>query len=277
MLLSEVYADTYEVTGNLRAYIGKAAVGGRVHCNSKYIKQQVHGNIDDLDATSLYPSAIKELSETRGLPYGKAKRLTEFKDWPRYNHCIMTVNVLTVGKVQQIPMLYNRGETSIDWTNTPPPDAVIMDCMTLRNLIEFHQITYEIIDGIYWENHEYDNKFGILVGELFQTRLKYKKEKPALANVVKLLLNSLYGKTLLRPSHSTNVIVKKQTFKQDEHGGWVVNNPENHHKYITEHFKASYHGENSMTIFISLNKVVLIQVITAHTSDASFYHNPSIL
>jgi hypothetical protein len=237
MLLSGVYADTYEVTGNLRAYIGRAAVGGRVHCNSKYLKKQVSGNIDDLDATSLYPSAIKELSETRGLPYGQAYRLRGYIDWKEYNHSIMTVKILTVGKSQQIPMLYNRGESSIDWTNTPPTEPVIMDCMTLRDLIEFHKITYEILDGIYWENHEYDNKFGTLVGELFRTRLKYKTEKPALANVVKLLLNSLYGKTLLRPSHSKNVIVKKQTYKLED-GTWVVNNPANHLKYITEHFNS---------------------------------------
>jgi uncharacterized protein YegP (UPF0339 family) len=75
------------------------------------------------------------------------------------------------------------------------------------------------------------------MSELFNQRLKYKNEKPALANVIKLILNSAYGKTLLRASNTQTVIIKKETYKKGE-DSWVINNPDNIGKYIYEHFNS---------------------------------------
>jgi hypothetical protein len=72
---SGAYDGVYEVKGNLRAYIGKAISGGRVHVNEKYKKKVINKKLADYDGVSLYPSAIDRLCREAGFVLGKAKRL----------------------------------------------------------------------------------------------------------------------------------------------------------------------------------------------------------
>jgi len=204
MLLYGAYKNVYEVKGNLRDYIGRAVFGGRVLVNPKYEKKVLENvKISDFDGVSLYPSAIKRLcEELGGLPTGKATRYLkdEFKNWKNKKYSILTIRVLKVNKIQQMPMIASKGKMSTEYTNEVPTDNLIIDSITLTDYITFHKIDYEIIDGIYW-NEETNNKMGEVINKLFQQRLKAKKEgNDALQMVLKLMLNSAYGKTLLKKS-----------------------------------------------------------------------------
>jgi hypothetical protein len=63
--------------------------------------------------------------------------------------------------------------------------------------MEFYEIEYEIIRGYYF-NEGMNTKINEFIKKLFDLRLKYKKEGNALQNTIKLLLNSIYGKSIIK-------------------------------------------------------------------------------
>ena len=205
MKLNGAYDNIYEVCGNLREYISKAVYGGRVCVNKKYEKKVIEGKISDYDGVSLYPSSINRLCREIGLPTGEAKRLNG-KSWEKCKYSILTVKILKVNKIQQMPFIAYKEDGVINYSNEPSKEPIIIDSITLQDYIKFHKIDYEVIDGVYWEGI-FNNKMGELINNLFQTRMKYKKNKPALANTIKLMLNSSYGKTIMKKSNTETKIV----------------------------------------------------------------------
>jgi hypothetical protein len=164
MKLEGSYEGIWEVQGNLRAYIAEAVYGGRVCVNKKYQKKVIEGKISDYDGVSLYPSAIHRLCDRMGgLPKGMAKRFNQ-NDlsglnnlyWENKTYSIMSVKITKVNKTQQMPFIAQKEETSIRYINTPPknPDGslkpIIIDSITLSDYIKFHEIEYELLDGVYW-------------------------------------------------------------------------------------------------------------------------------
>ena len=208
MIKKGAYKGVFNTTGNLRAYIAKAVYGGRVNVNEKYKKQVINGKIADYDGVSLYPSAINRLCREKGLPIGKATRFENGNfNWQDKTYSIMTVKITKVNKHQQMPFIANKTKTSIEYTNEPPPKEIVIDSITLEDYIKFHHIEYEILDGVYWNNGG-NNKMGEVVQSLFEARLKYKVSNTVLANVIKLMLNSSYGKTIMKKTQTETKIIK---------------------------------------------------------------------
>jgi len=243
MRLEGSYDGVYELTGNLREYCSRAAYGGRVHANTKYVKKLINDKpIADFDGVSLYPSAIHRLCNEVGVPTGKAKRMTNLHS--NYKWCIMTVKITKVNKQQQMPIIAHRGGTgdlqgksgtSIDYLNEAPHDPVIIDKTTLEDYIKLHQIEYQILDGIYWDG-EPNKTFGNVIYHLFQERLKHKKAgNKALSNILKLMLNSSYGKCLIKTSNTKKSIIKTKTYKKVD-SKWTVLNDNNISKFIGNNF-----------------------------------------
>lgn len=217
------YEGVYEVSGNLRDYISHAVYGGRVCANDKYKKKIIESKISDYDGVSLYPSAIYRLCDEYGLAVGEAKKMEqkEIKNWENFNYSIMTVKIHKVNKFQQIPFIAHRGDNSIKYLNKPTEKNIVIDKYTLQDWIKFHEIEYDIVDGVYW-NSGYNKKMGELIKNLFESRLKYKKTKPALANIIKLMLNSAYGKTCIKKTKTKKIIMSKDKYKVDKKTGEKV-------------------------------------------------------
>ena len=237
MRLSGVFDGVYEMTGNLRAYCGQSAYGGRVHANEKYVGKIVNNKpIADFDSVSCYPSAIYRVNHELGLPTGPAQRISEsdLKDWELFHWCVLTVKITKVNKIQQMPIIAHRGKESIEYLNEPPEEPVIIDKVTLEDYIKLHDIEYQVLDGIFW-NGMPNKKWKNIIYNLFQERLKYKKTNKPLANTLKLMLNSAYGKCLIKASKQKTSIVKSVTSKKVD-GKWVVNNPDNIGTYIKNNF-----------------------------------------
>jgi hypothetical protein len=209
MINAGVYDGVYGIRGNLRRYISKAVYGGRVCVNKKYEKQVIESENADYDGVSLYPSAINRLCRETGLPIGKAKRLSpeNFDKWDDFTYSVVTVKISKVNKIQQMPFIAHKNKDSINYTNTPPDEPIIIDSITLQDYINFHEIEYEILDGVYWDEGG-NRKMGKLIKKLFDTRLKYKTTNKSLANVIKLMLNSSYGKTIMKRVKTETVIVQ---------------------------------------------------------------------
>lgn len=213
------YDGVYENKGNLREFISRAIYGGRVNYNEKFLNKKVKGKIADYDGVSLYPSSINRMCREKGLPKGSAKNLINLNEWDQYDYSIMEVKILEVNKKQQIPFIaYKTKNGNIEYLNEPPPENIIIDSITLQDYIEFHKIKYEIIQGVYW-NGGYNQKMGGLVQYLFNERLKVKELNPVLGNVYKLMLNSAYGKTIMKKSNE-KLIIKNEKYFND----YVYNN-----------------------------------------------------
>jgi hypothetical protein len=207
MKIEGAYEGVYEISGNLRAYVANAVYGGRVCVNPKYKKKVINGKISDYDGVSLYPSAIYRLCRSGGLPTGKAKRLVHMSEWRNKTYSVLTVKINKVNKIQQMPFIAHKTEDSIKYTNEPPTEPIIIDSITLEDYINFHDIEYEILDGVYWDEGA-NKKMGEVIKRLFDARLKCKKEgNKALSNTIKLMLNSAYGKTIMKKSKCMKKII----------------------------------------------------------------------
>ena len=273
------YKDIYQVNRNLRDYIGKAVYGGRVYVNPLYEKKIIEGKTADYDGVSLYPSAIKRLcDELGGLPTGPAIRFNknELLDWSNKIYSILTVKILKVNKNQQMPMIAHRGEIT-DYKNEPPLEPVVIDSITLEDYIKFHKIEYELIEGVYW-NEKTNNKIGIIIEQLFSERMKHKKESPCIANILKLMLNSAYGKTIMKKSDTKSII--KKTAECDK---YIYNNfntikeikklNDSQSEIINFNPDLSYNRAHIGCAILSMSKRIMNEVFdVANTNNIKIYY-----
>lgn len=219
-----------EITGNLRQYISMAITGGRCTVLEDYIKKEIPGLISDLDACSLYPSAIERLCLEKGLPLGKCKRINKYdkKTLDGYNYYVVTICIKKINKKQQIPFISKKDEEGIlRYINEVPVYdqgkggyKCVVDSITLEDYIKFHKIDYEILDGVYWDNGV-NKKYGEVIKYLYNERLKEKKKAKTaptederksgdvMQEIIKLILNSSYGKTIIKKTHTGKIILPK--------------------------------------------------------------------
>lgn len=166
-------------------------------------KQKNPIQIVDFDACSLYPSAMFEM---KSVPTGEPKIAKgDQLDWSwlevNTSACFMRIKITKVGKSRANPIM----SVKIDdrayfedrlWVNR----EVYVSNIKLQDLITFHKIEFEIKSAIYFEKNETTNtKLGDTIKCLYDLRLKYKSEKNPLQEVIKLIMNSVYGKTSLKP------------------------------------------------------------------------------
>ena len=198
------FDNIYQVKGNLRDYLAKAVYGGRVACLMSERMKTINKIINDYDACSLYPSAIYRLCQEYGLPEGLAKQITnemrnkEILDTKTYY--VVTVNIKKINKKQQIPFIAMRKKNGIlDYVNEVPQEGYkcVIDKITLEDYIKFHEIEYEILDGVYYDEG-FNKKFGEVIHKLYEDRLVEKKkgtpEGKIMQLILKLMMNSAYGK-----------------------------------------------------------------------------------
>lgn len=226
MKINNAFKGVIPVQGVLRNYISQAIRGGRVAVNEKYKNKVIEEKISDFDGVSLYPSAIHRLCEETGLALGYATRFKKknLKKWNVKDYCILTIKIIKVNKKQQIPFIsYKNKDGILEYVNTPSDDTLILDKYTLEDYINFHQIEYEIIDGVYW-NKGFNKTMGKLINKLFNVRLKNKKSNPALANVLKLMLNSAYGKTIMKQNFDKKIYLN--TSNKQQLNNYIYNNYE---------------------------------------------------
>ena len=83
---------------------------------------------------------------------------------------------------------------------------IYIDKVGLGDLITFHEAEFEIIDGYYYGQGR-NNTINHVVEDLYNLRKNLKQEKNPAEMVIKLLMNSMYGKTIIKPVE-TDTIVK---------------------------------------------------------------------
>jgi hypothetical protein len=277
-----VYDETYEVKGGLKKFLSKAVYGGRVNVCEKYKKQIINKRINDFDGVSLYPSAIYRLCKEFGMSIGKAKRYNKDIVLENINYYVVEIEITEINKKQMNPFIAYKTKESIKYINEIPESGliVVVDRFTLEDYIEFHEIEYNIIEGVYW-NEGFNKKF-IVIEDVFKERLKQKSLKTAEGDIkqelYKLILNSAYGKTLLKSSCEKDVVINKENFNKYLYNNF---NTIKHAKklsdnqYLITQYDAdlSYNRAHCGIAILSMSKRIMNEVMnTANDLNINIYY-----
>lgn len=233
------YEDTYVFSGTLREYLQRAVVGGRVMVamNMPHATKKL---MNDFDAVSLYPSAMHRLSrEIGGFPLGKPKLWNPGVDL-KANDIVtyyITVRITYVGQYLQFPLLSIIDEDGgRHFTNNLVGHEIVVDRVAWEDAQEFQDMKGDILCGIYFDSGV-NPKIAEVIDALFKKRLELKKEDPETGKAldeagqqsIKLIMNSIYGRTIMNP------IDKKMEFKYSH----LPTEEERHDEIMTYIYKHS--------------------------------------
>lgn len=219
------YDKVFELSGNKRRFIQKSIIGGRVSTkgNGKHMSKFVM----DYDACSLYPSAIYRLKqEYGGIPAGEAKNILNFDDIKNSTYYVAEIKVNNIQDNQQISFfnfLDSKGTRRYsgnynEFRENVKDGKIIVDRITLEDYVKYQHMEYEFIQGLYWD--EFNPVMSDMTYKLYNLRKEYKntkingqrtEEAELMQSTTKLILNSIYGKTLLKPA--TEKIITKPNKK----------------------------------------------------------------
>jgi hypothetical protein len=230
------YEGCYEFSGVIREFISKSAIGGRCMSrdNKKYhikkenideeiIEENINDNsievkiksyLDDFDAVSLYPSAMSKIGFLKGKP--KILETTDFNQIKNYDGYFIEIKVTEVGKDRHFPLLNEKNDEGIRiFSNNIPTNNLIVDKITLEDLITYQNIKFEVIRGYYF-NDGFNNQIKDTIKYLFEERKKKKREGNPIQNMYKLLMNSAYGKTIMKPVDCTRSVFDNDKWQVDK-------------------------------------------------------------
>ncbi len=208
------YQGVYHTKGGLRDFIQQTVRGGRVYANPEYVKTEIEEKIQDFDGVSLYPSAMKRLCEEYGVAVGRIyKGTNDFNDYKDKSYYIVKILVKELGRKVQVPLVSVKERDTLKYSNDLINQEIFVDKYALEDLVRYQEVDFDVIEGIYW-NNGYNTNLGKLAEELHRERCKHKKTNPALANVLKLLMNSIYGKTAMKRSDSKITYIPSENFEE---------------------------------------------------------------
>jgi hypothetical protein len=182
----------------LREFIQKSIVGGRTMISENTKKMIYESNA--VDANSLYPSAIHRLG---GFLKGKPKHITKDTDLSKADGYNVYIRILSHTVNRKMPLFSVMEKGKRNFTNDMDGKTIYCGKIALEDLIKYHGVKYEIIHGIYWDEGRTD----IDINSLYQTRLRYKKEGDVKETIYKLILNSIYGFTIMK-EHREGIEIK---------------------------------------------------------------------
>ena len=228
----EKIPDYYLYGGIVRSFIQKAVYGGR--CMTRLNKRwSVNEELADFDAVSLYPSAMKRLYCVKGkcevlqdeelntnylLTHTCLEDEQPSKEKPITTY-IVEIQITNINKHLAFPcVVYKDKETNTnrnDDSEIAIGKTAVVDSITLEDWIKYNGLECKIIRGYKWTGEK-----SFLIRDVIQNlhllRCEYKKTHNPLQLVIKLIMNSAYGKCIQKPI-TTNLVFKKyQTKKFDK-------------------------------------------------------------
>ena len=204
----------YNVGGQLQKYLQKFVYGGRVMTKDN-IRYDIRTKLADFDACSLYPSAMRRAFTVEGVPeYYKnptpeqvfnknnlpeilQKAFTEDQLKPTSKRCysqfFVEIQITDIGIPRAFPLIVKR-EKGIQ-SNVNECVKMHVDMIMLQDLIEFQDISFTFVDGYVMKGSR-DHRIREVIKKLYDLRVEYKKTKNPMQEIIKLIMNSAYGKSI---------------------------------------------------------------------------------
>lgn len=225
----EKVPDYYLYGGIVRSFIQKAVYGGR--CMTRLNKRwSVNEELADFDAVSLYPSAMKRLYCVKGkcevlqdeeldmnylLTHTCSEDEQPSKEKPISTY-VVEIQITKINKHLAFPCVVYKDKQTNTNRNDDSEFAIgktaVVDSITLEDWVKYNGLECKIIRGYKWTGEK-----SFLIRDVIQNlhllRCEYKKEKNPLQLVIKLIMNSAYGKCIQKPI-TTNLVFKKYQSKK---------------------------------------------------------------
>jgi hypothetical protein len=207
------YDGVYEITGVPQSFIQKCVVGGRcmIAENKPTIVNDV---INDFDAVSLYPSAMVRMGFLKGLP----KPIDDWSKKDEWDGYFVEIKITKVGIHRDFPLMSEIDDNGVRQFENKPM-TMFVDKTTLEDMVEFQKIEYEFIKGYYF-NEGRNYKIQEVIQHVFDMRAKLKAEKNPAEEIYKLIMNSAYGKTIMKPIETESRYFNNEDKFQSY---WVMN------------------------------------------------------
>lgn len=255
VVYSKIKDDLYFLGGSLMLYTKKFVAGGRTMCayNKRWIMNDESTPIVDFDAISMYTSAMNRLEIQGGKP--EMININDIPDIPdiaesiywsipewlkEYNSYLVEIDILRVGQHYAFPLILKR-KSILPYTkdtidpiegnfyddtgiNPEHPCHQYVDNYKLEDLVKYQGICFRFrseslkngVIGLGWRGKKYD-VLSSCVQNLYNQRLQYKKEGNPLQEVLKLIMNSIYGK-MIESEHVHNYVYKRDETYIDKKG-----------------------------------------------------------
>lgn len=205
-----IFDGCYELSGLPRDFIAKAMIGGRCML-ARNTKHKVKARLNDLDATSLYPSGMKRMKGfMKGQPKPLALEQTNKSFLDTTDYYFVSVRIKKVNKHLDFPLLRKiTDEGKKIFTNDMEGEVVYLGKTALDDAIKYQNIEYEIINGYYF-NEGFNTDINTIITEIFNRRATLKREGNPAELIFKLLMNASYGKLLQKaPDTKTTLMDDK--------------------------------------------------------------------
>tara|TARA_R110001592_G_scaffold130227_1_gene343373 strand:+ start:3 stop:1748 length:1746 start_codon:yes stop_codon:yes gene_type:complete len=269
----------WKLSGRPRDFIQKCVIGGRTMCrdNKKWLIEAI---INDFDAVSLYASAMFRMKGfLKGIPKVIKKENLNI-EWLQNNTDGYFVKVMAINDAEEhgFPLLSNNEEDGIrNFSNKTKGNIYYLDKTMIEDAMEYQDIKFNVICGYYYDEG-HNNKINSVMKHLFNTRLEAKKNGNPIQEIYKLLMNSSYGKTLLKPIETDLKIVSKEAFPKylSSKYNFIREMTETkdkmiikESKIINDHYNNCYAGVE----VLSMSKRIMNEVMClAHEKDLKIYY-----
>ena len=217
----------YELNGAVQRFCQGAVYGGRCMTASNY-RYDVSTKLADFDAKSLYPSAMARMFTVERVP-----KFYEHKDTDAvYNkdnlpdilihafddeqtkptqdkyisQFIVDIEITAIGIERQFPLIVERTKTK--QMNVNKCTTMRVDMIMLQDLITFQDISFKLGNGYIWTGNR-DHRIRKEITKLFNLRAEYQKTGNPTQQIIKLIMNSAYGKSIQKPIKTFMHFVKK--------------------------------------------------------------------
>ena len=272
-----------ELNGPVQKFIQQAVYGGR--CMTAYNKRHYivkNGKaLYDFDARSLYPSAMRRMFTVEGAPeyYNNPSPDTIFNatNLPdilihafdeqqvrataeKYiSQFFVEIDITNVGIHRAFPLIVKREDNNLralggcegrsKQTNCNECVKMVVDMITLQDLITFQDISFKLGNGYIMKGNR-DYRVQKVIQKLYDLRNEYKKTGNPTQEVIKLIMNSAYGKSIQKPIKSFLQFVKKDAFD------WFVKDRYHQIQEITQIDEDSYLFELAKQKSLQFNNCV---------------------
>jgi len=224
LIKSDCYDGVYELNGVPQRFIQKTVVGGRTMCaNNKKRTVDDGRRISDFDGVSLYPSAMNRMT---GFLKGKPKVLntTDYNVIKNYDGYFVELQINNIPVKRSFPLASNKNSEGIRIFTNVINGTIYVDKIQLEDLITFHGLQiedFQIIKGYYF-NDGFNSNINKTIQYLFNTRLQKKQENNPSETIYKLIMNSAYGKSIMK-----EILTETRIFNnQHDYGVFVSRNYE---------------------------------------------------
>ena len=254
------YENVYQMSGKPREFIQKCVVGGRTMTNSNKKWKVSGGKLADFDACSLYPSAIYQMM---GFLMGRPNIIknTDLETCLNYDGVFARCVITDLKIKRQFPLgSYMTEDGTRNFSNDIIGREMYLDKQSILDLQEFQKVDLKIIDGYYY-NEGRNPKCKSVIRYLYDTRRQKKAEKNPIQAVYKLIMNSAYGKTILKPITDNIEVVNKIKFNKK-----TKKFEDNWNTYLGKQY-------NYIKEFIDAGKVMIVK---KHKSILEHFNNAHI-